>query len=132
VKIERSNKAAIEAMSLHGMVASDLDAGKGRTFVVLRFEGKGRAQDDELADLVAVEPDNVMSRADTRSWLTDAQGKKYTPGLLARNKRGCQLSFATRNGATGLVWHDGKQKSYQLEPQLVEIRDQAGAPAVQR
>lgn len=129
VRIDRSQKTAIEAMGLGGAHQSEIQAEKGKTFVVLQFEGKGRAHAGQLFGFVGMGEDRPMSKTDERSWLTDAQGKKYTPALLVVKKQGCQLSFEAPTGATGLVWHDGKTKSYQLEPQPIEVQEPAATAA---
>jgi hypothetical protein len=55
--------------------------------------------------------------ADKGSWLTDAQGKVYKPGLLAGapSKTVRQLAFEIPADASGLTWHDG-EAAFPLKP----------------
>ncbi len=125
-RVERSEKTKAEAMSLSGAFEVEEKASKGKTFVVLQFEGKAKRDfADEVFPFSSVTNSQRMLRLDENSWLTDAAGKKYKSGLLKiKGKR--QLAFEVPADANGLVWHYGK-KQYQLEPHPVEITESASA-----
>jgi hypothetical protein len=132
VKVERSDKTLIQGMSLSGSIEKEIKAETGMTFVVLRFEGKGRAHRERESGFVGMGETRPMAKADSGSWLTDAADKKYTPALLTTKEDSCQVSFEIPMNAAGLVWHDGKRKSYQLEPhpmEIIEAPASPGAPA---
>lgn len=78
-------------------------AGKGKTFLILHFEGKPKREEPKL-------------------WLTDPAGKKYTEwyGYWKKRDQG-QAAFEIPADGKDFVFHDGKQKSYRLEPAVVEI-----------
>jgi hypothetical protein len=77
-------------------------AGKGKTFVILHFEGKPKP-------------------GSSKRWLADGAGKKYTEGMwYSPKKQQAQVSYEVPADATGLVWHDGKQ-AYKLEPVVVTL-----------
>lgn len=118
VKVERADKTMVRVVYLTTAgLAQDTQeekAGKGKTFVVLHFEGKGKS---------------------AKTWLTDGTGKKYTEGMWYAPKRvkgqkeKAQVSYEIPADATGLVWHDAKQP-YKLEPVVVALPpEQEKAPA---
>lgn len=106
VSVERSDKTMTHVIYLttSGVASEERleKAGKGKTFVILHFEGKGRPGEPKL-------------------WLTDASGKKYSEGYGYSKKRGIgQIAYEVPADTTGLVWHDGKQ-AYKLEPVIVAV-----------
>ena len=114
MKVERADKTVVQVATLNltvrGGVAFETQeqkAGKGKTFVILRFEGKSKPGRSKV-------------------WLADAAGKKYTEGFWYAPKKEkdqkdmAQVSYEIPADATGLVWHDGKQ-AYKLEPIVVAI-----------
>lgn len=111
VSVERSDKTMTHVVYLTTSGLSSEErlekAGKGKTFVILHFEGKGRPGEPKL-------------------WLTDANGKKYSEGYGYSKKKGTgQIAYEVPADATGLVWHDGKQ-AYKLEPVIVAVEPTAG------
>lgn len=115
VKVERSEKTMARVgyltLAARGGVAyedQEQKAGKGKTFLVLHFEGKPKP-------------------GRHKTWLTDAAGKKYSEGMWYAPKKvkdqpeKAQVSYEVPAEATGLVWHDGKQP-YQLEPAVVALK----------
>jgi len=140
VRIERIRKTSVEAMTTGGnelrgtkgapvtiaaaaVALREIQAEKEKIFVVLQFEDRGRAHGVELPEFIGMGDGRPMSKVDQRSWLADANGKTYAPALLVIRRGGCQLSFEVPSGASGLVWHDGKKKTYKLELQPVEIQE---------
>jgi len=121
VKVERAEKTPVEAMTLNGIRKSEGRASKGKTFLILSFEGKSCRAGDELIAMVSVGADGVMARTDERSWVTDSLNKKHSPGIPVAAKNACQLAFEIPTEASELIWHDGKKKAYSLEPYPVEL-----------
>lgn len=118
VKVERSDKTMVRVgyltLAARGGIAyedREEKAGKGKTFVVLHFEGKPKP-------------------GRTKAWLTDAAGKKYSEGMWyapkkeKEQKEKAQISYEIPADAAGLVWHDGKQP-YKLEPVAVAMQADA-------
>lgn len=81
-------------------------APKGRTFLVLQFEGKASGG----------------FKAFTASWVTDATGKKFRNVHATSSDERREIHFGIPVKAADLVWHDGK-KAYKLEPHPVEIAE---------
>jgi hypothetical protein len=111
VGVDRAQKvkARVVYLTTSGM-SSDVQtktARKGKTFLVLHFEGKGKKNPPE-------------------PWLTDALGQKYTEGYgYAPIKDKWQIVYEVPERATGFMWHDGKIVAYQLEPTIALM---PGAP----
>jgi hypothetical protein len=121
--VERNGKTAVQVMTLEGVRNREITAYRSKTFLILHFEGKGRAHGGGMAQMVGMGEDRPMSMSDERSWLTDSQGKEYTPALLMTKSATAQISFEVPVEATGLVWHDGKTRAYRLEPHPVEMEE---------
>ncbi|MGH9602959.1 MAG: hypothetical protein ACRD24_11290 [Terriglobales bacterium] len=113
--MERSDKTMVRVAYLTlaarggiGYETQEQNAGKGKTFVVLHFEGKPKP-------------------GEHKTWLTDGTGKKYPEGMwyapkkVKEQKEQAQVSYEVPAAATGLVWHDGKQP-YKLEPVVVALQ----------
>ena len=112
VSVDRAQKvkARVVYLTTSGLASDvqDETAKKGKTFLVLHFEGKGKKNPPE-------------------PWLTDTTGKKYTEGFgYSPGKDKWQIAYEVPEGETGFVWHDGKLAAYQLEPTIVAV---ATAPA---
>lgn len=108
-------------------------AGEGKKLVVLEFEGN--AQRDLGGDLVmwvAAPQSHYLARVDDKSWLTDGAGNEYRKPLVVVTKEKRQLAFLIPAEATGLVWHDGHERVYTLEPHPVERRGVGAAGAGSR
>ena len=102
-----------------------------KAFVILSFEGarsRGVNEAGEMSEFMnfsAVSASNLLARVEGQSWLGDSAGRKYSrPGVVAGKDR-TQLAFEVPADATGLVWHDGKKRSFELEPHPRETVDPA-------
>lgn len=102
-------------------------ARQGKTFLVLRFEGKPPKPMPKLVPYRSVTSSGAAVRFEERAWLTDVAGKKYPYGVLVESDKGRQLAYEVPLEATGFVWHADKQH-FQLEPHPVAIVE-AAAPA---
>lgn len=115
VKVERADQTMVRVayltLAARGGIGYDTQeqkAGKGKSFVVLHFEGKPKP-------------------GEPKTWLTDGAGKKYSEGMwyapkkVKDQKETAQVSYEIPAEAAGLVWHDGKQ-SYKLEPVVVALQ----------
>ncbi len=90
-------------------------ARNGHDYIVLRFEGEAKRKlVKEFGKFVATRGAGYLARVDEESWLTDADGKKYAPAHAKSIKPPRQLAFEVPESATGLVFHDGKDRSYPL------------------
>ncbi len=85
---------------------TQVPAPKGKTFLVLQFEGKASGS----------------FNAFTASWVTDATGKKFRNVHATSSDVRREIHFEILVKAADLVWHDGK-KAYQLEPHPVELTE---------
>jgi len=114
MKVERADKTMVQVATLNlrarGGIAfenQEQKAAKGKTFVILHFEGKAKP-------------------GQAKTWLADAAGKKYTEGFWYAPKKEkdqkdtAQVSYEIPADSTGLVWHDNKQP-YKLEPIVVAV-----------
>lgn len=113
VRVDRAEKIMVHVLYLttEGLRADERweKAGKDKAFLILHFEGKSKVAEPKL-------------------WLTDTAGKKYDDWYGYSKKKGeSQIAFRIPADAKELVWHDGKKKSYRLEPVPVEIAEPAQA-----
>jgi len=114
VRVERADRTTVWVSYLslraRGGVATEpaeKKAGKGKTFVILHFEGKSSGQR-------------------SRAWLTDGADKRFAEGYeYSAQKESRQIAYEVPAEATGLVWHDA-DKAYRLEPEIVAIQAEAG------
>jgi hypothetical protein len=118
-KVERLNRAPVEAMTLSGIRKSEAKASKGQIFLTLSFEGKRCGAGGGMVAMQSVGADGVMARTDEKSWITNEQGKKFSPGVPSAGKDSCIIAFEVPTDATGLRWHDGRKATYRLEPTIV-------------
>ncbi len=103
-------------------------ARKGKTFVVLHFEGTPPKPLPRLVAYRSVTSSGASVQFEERAWLTDAAGKKYPYGVFVKNDKGRQLSYEVPLDAAGLVWHADKQH-FQLEPHPAAVAE-AATPAL--
>lgn len=139
VKVERTEHTLVHVLSLtrsgvNGWSDKDQKAGKGKTFLVLHFEGKPAKPLPEM-ELPTMYPIDfretssavIMALVYDAPWLTDLAGKKYKNGLPVMKKDTRQIAYEIPADAQGLVWHAAKQE-FQLEPYPTVIAPSAAAP----
>jgi hypothetical protein len=127
VKVERTDHTLVHVLSLtrtgvSGWSDKDQKAGKGKTFLVLHFEGKPAKPLPEMElptmfpiDFRQTSSAVIMAMVYDAPWLTDLAGKKYKNGLPVMKKDTRQIAYEIPADAQGLVWHAAKQE-FQLEP----------------
>lgn len=100
------------------------------TLLVLHFEGDPqRTQRGEVVPWVVAPQSHYLTRADDKSWLTDAASKQYKKPFFLSTKAKRYLAFVIPADAAGLIWHDGKKLAFNLEPAVTAVAEPAPAAA---
>jgi len=137
VETAQKVKVRVQYLTLNGLKSGtdDKKAGKGKTFVVLHFEGKPPAPKKKESGLVTLSSGGSDGRLQAKDnsaagepnlWLTDATGAKYSDWSSFWEKDTGTIAFEVPEGVEGLVLHDGNDHAYPIKP----VAATAPAPAV--
>lgn len=131
VRVETSPKVKVRVqyLTINGLKSGtdDKEAGKGKTFVVLHFEGKPPEPKKKESGLVTLESgsDGRLEAKDNSAtgvpnlWLTDKDGAKYSDWSSFWEKEKGAIAFEVPEGVTGLVFHDGNDHAHPIKPVVV-------------
>ncbi|HZQ90962.1 MAG TPA: hypothetical protein VFA60_04145 [Terriglobales bacterium] len=131
VRAELSPKTKVRVMYLtvNGLKTStdDKEAAKGKTWVVLHFDDKPPLEKKKSDGVVKLSSSGDRGRLEAKDnsatdepnlFLTDAAGAKYTDWYFfqEKNSKSARIAFEVPQGAGGLVFHDGADKAYPIQP----------------